>query len=369
MMIAAAEDSIEVLCTNQFTEEARVARWVHSSGSSPRIFRGMRVNLSAVRDGIVNSVRSLTRGGSQRFTLLIIPHSEKRLVKFQANVFAIVFFVVLFSFILSGFVYVAMHAPDASERVVERQQGLQSSQASLDAIMEELQEVMRVSKSFESTMRETIDGLRPGAASSPVSERGVGGDLAPFLDVQRLNSGELREIEDIRRLASTLRAAVEPLEEVQRISRVQQSLLTDIPNHWPLGARRGRVTHEFGPNVHPFTGQLYLHKGFDIADAIGVPVVASATGRVEEVTVDPGYGIQVWLRHKYGFRTMYAHLHSASVREGQEVEQGQQIGLLGNSGASTGPHVHFEVWLGNEVVDPAAFLKISNEFPRRVRSF
>ncbi|TVQ38103.1 MAG: M23 family peptidase [Spirochaetaceae bacterium] len=369
-MIAGAEDYIEVLCANRYTiKEARVARWVRSSGSNPRGLRGLRFSPSAIRDSLVGILRGVTRGGSQRFTLLIIPHSEKRLVKFQANVFAIIFFAVLFSFILAGFVYVAMHAPDASERVVERQQGLQSSQASLDAIMEELQEVMRISRMFEGTMRETIDGLRPGAASGAAADRSGGGDLTPFLDARRLNSGELREIEDIRHLASTLRSAVEPLEEVQRIFRVQQSLLTDIPNYWPVIGGRGRVTHEFGPNIHPFTGQLYLHKGFDIADAIGVPVVASARGRVDEISVDPGYGIQVWLRHRYGFRTMYAHLHSASVREGQDVEQGQQIGLLGNSGASTGPHLHFEVWLGNEVVDPAAFLKISNEFPRRVRSF
>ena len=346
-----------------------MARWVRSSGNSPRVRLGMRFSVSAIRDGIRNLGRNLTRSGTQRFTLLVIPHSERRLVKLQANVFAIIFFVVLFSFILAGFVYVATHTPAAADRVADRQQGLQSSQASLDAILDELQEVMRVAKAFDGAMRETIDGLRPSAGANLAPERSSGGDLSPFLNTRRFERGELAEVQDIRQLASTLRSAVEPLEEIQRVFRVQKDLLVDIPNYWPVVGGRGRVSHEFGPNIHPFTGQLYLHKGFDIADAIGVPVVASANGVVDEVSVDPGYGLQVWLRHKYGFRTMYAHLHSASVREGQEVNQGQQIGLLGNSGASTGPHVHFEVWLGNEVVDPAAFLKISNEFPRRIRSF
>lgn len=342
-------------------------RWLRSSGSGRHF--APRFAVSSIRDGLGSIGRNITRGGTQRFTLLIIPHSEKRLVKFQANVFAIVFFAVLFSFILAGFVYVAMNAPDASGRMVDGERGLQSSQASLEGILDELQEVMRVARVFDGAVRDTVDGLRPGSASAAVLDRSGGGDLSSFLDIRRLEGGDIAEIEDLRRLASTLRSAVEPLEEIQRIFRVQQSLLTEIPNYWPVAGGRGRVTQEFGPNIHPFTGQLYLHKGFDIADALGVPVVATAEGVVTVVNVDPGYGLQIWIRHKYGFRSMYAHLHSASVREGQEVRQGQQIGLLGNSGASTGPHLHLELWLGNEVVDPAVFLKMSNNFQRRVRSF
>lgn len=341
-------------------------RWLRSSGSARRFVP--KFGLSSVRDGIGSVGRAISRGGTQRFTLLVIPHTEKRLVKLQANLFAVAFFVVLFAFILAGFVYVALNAPDASGRMTDGSRDLQSTQASLETVLDELQEVMRVARFFDGAVRETVDGLRPGFGVSAPAERPAGGDLSVFLDSRRFSSSELAEVEELRHLASTIRSAVEPLEEIQRLFRVQQAILTDIPNYWPLAGGRGRVTQEFGPNIHPFTGQIYLHKGFDIADAIGVPIVATANGVVTEISVDPGYGLQLWIRHKFGFRTMYAHLHSVSVREGQEVRQGQQIALLGNSGASTGPHLHLEVWLGNEVVDPAVFLTMTNDFQRRVRS-
>ncbi len=341
-------------------------RWLRSSGSSRRFVP--KLGLSSVRDGIGSVGRAITRGGTQRFTLLVIPHSEKRLVKFQANIFAIAFFVVLFAFIFAGFTYVALHAPDATGRMSDGSRDLQSSQASLESILDELQEVMRVARLFDGAMRETVDGLRPGFGVTGPAERSTGGDLSAFLNSRRFDASELAEVEELRLLASTIRSAVEPLEEIQRLFRVQQALLQDIPNLWPVAGGRGRVSQEFGPNIHPFTGQIYLHKGFDIADAIGVPLVAMANGVVTDISVDPGYGLQMWIRHKHGFRTMYAHLHSISVREGQEVRQGQQIALMGNSGASTGPHLHLEVWLGNEVVDPAVFLTMTNDFQRRVRS-
>jgi murein DD-endopeptidase MepM/ murein hydrolase activator NlpD len=117
---------------------------------------------------------------------------------------------------------------------------------------------------------------------------------------------------------------------------------------------------EFGPNRHPINDQWYLHKGIDIADAVGVPIVAAANGKVTEVGVDPtGYGVYVWIDHKYGFRTRYSHLQRASVSEGQEVHQGETLGTLGNTGLSTGPHLDFIIVLGTDVVDPSAFLKIS----------
>lgn len=72
-----------------------------------------------------------------------------------------------------------------------------------------------------------------------------------------------------------------------------------------------------------------------------------------------GYGNYVFIRHNFGFYTRYAHLMRIFVHEGEHVKQGQEIGLLGTTGLSTGPHVHFEIWLGSQVIDPLRFLDIS----------
>jgi murein DD-endopeptidase MepM/ murein hydrolase activator NlpD len=128
-------------------------------------------------------------------------------------------------------------------------------------------------------------------------------------------------------------------------------------------AGRGRVTLEFGPAIHPITGSWYLHKGFDVADFTGTPVVAMAEGTVTKAEFDPyGYGNQVVIEHKYGFETSYAHMNGIDVREGQWVQAGQRIGTVGMTGIATGTHVHVELSLGGQIIDPAPFIRLSNDF-------
>lgn len=100
-----------------------------------------------------------------------------------------------------------------------------------------------------------------------------------------------------------------------------------------------------------------MHKGIDIAAAVGTPVVAAAPGTVTYAEWnDGGYGNLVEITHADGSATLYGHNDRLLVREGQEVEQGQQIAEMGSTGFSTGPHLHFEINNGNQSVDPIAYL-------------
>ncbi|MFO8034439.1 MAG: M23 family metallopeptidase [Candidatus Bipolaricaulota bacterium] len=122
---------------------------------------------------------------------------------------------------------------------------------------------------------------------------------------------------------------------------------------WPL---RGRISSPFGWRVHPIRGGRHLHSGLDIAVPEGTPVHAAAAGRVSMTGWSGEYGVLVMIRHTEGYSTYYAHLSQAKVQEGQYVEQAQVLGLSGNTGMSTGPHLHFEIREGSVPVDPELYL-------------
>lgn len=121
---------------------------------------------------------------------------------------------------------------------------------------------------------------------------------------------------------------------------------------------RGRFTDGFGYRHHPITGVWHMHNGIDIANRVGTPVVAARSGTVVHVESQIGnYGRFVILSHPGGFQTLYAHLDNFNVRRGQYVSTGQKIGELGNTGLSTGPHLHFSIIQRGRFIDPLTQLR------------
>jgi len=133
----------------------------------------------------------------------------------------------------------------------------------------------------------------------------------------------------------------------------QRSLLAATPTIWPV---RGWITSRFGHRRSPFTGALQMHVGLDIAARPGAPVKAAADGTVIFSGWRGDYGLMVTLDHGYGYRTRYGHLDSVNVLCGQGVKRGEVIGSVGDTGQSTGPHLHYEVRLNNVPTDPSPYL-------------
>ncbi len=113
-----------------------------------------------------------------------------------------------------------------------------------------------------------------------------------------------------------------------------------------------RLSSGFGMRLHPILGYSRLHKGIDFAASYGTPIMAAASGVVEAAFYHRGYGNFVRLKHSGGYGTGYAHMSRFTVRPGQRVEQGQVIGFVGSTGLSTGPHLHYEVYVNGKAVDP-----------------
>lgn len=133
----------------------------------------------------------------------------------------------------------------------------------------------------------------------------------------------------------------------------RQSLLSATPSIKPA---RGWFTSKFGYRVSPFTQQPVMHNGLDIAAAPGSPIMAPADGVVSFAGYDPGYGKLVSIDHGYGVVTRFGHTSQLFVEVGQKVKRRDVIAAVGNTGRSTGPHVHYEVRVKNVPVDPANYV-------------
>lgn len=118
-----------------------------------------------------------------------------------------------------------------------------------------------------------------------------------------------------------------------------------------------RVTSAFGMRHHPIDGGLRMHKGIDLAAAMGAPIHATADGVVREAEWAGGYGRMVAITHPGGSETRYGHMSRFNVVAGQKVRKGDVIGYVGSTGRSTGPHLHYEVLMNGRAIDPERHLR------------
>ena len=133
------------------------------------------------------------------------------------------------------------------------------------------------------------------------------------------------------------------------------TILADAPSLWPL---EGRVTSSFGEREDPINGEGAFHSGIDIAAPYGSPVRAAADGDVTGARMGSGYGREITIDHGHDVLTVYGHLSAMIVVPGQHVTRGQVIGYVGQSGRSTGPHLHYEVRVHMVPVNPHKYLRV-----------
>ncbi|MBZ7942407.1 M23 family metallopeptidase [Campylobacter molothri] len=151
------------------------------------------------------------------------------------------------------------------------------------------------------------------------------------------------------------------LENLKLTNEQQIEILRQIPNGWPI-ENKG-ITGNFGWREHPLLKRKEFHPGIDLRAEVGTPVYATANGVVEFAGYsDNGYGYNVILLHNFGFKTVFAHMTRRDiVKAGQFVSKGQLIGYSGNTGLSTGPHLHYEVRFINKTLEPLYFLNLKRK--------
>ncbi len=158
---------------------------------------------------------------------------------------------------------------------------------------------------------------------------------------------------DLGILSSQIKMRQFSYQELDEYLKNQKSLLSSTPSIWPT---RGWVTSAFGYRKSPFTGLPEKHEGLDIAARMGSEVRATADGKILLAGRENGYGNMVEIDHGYGVLTRYGHNSKNLVKVGDRVKRGQVIALVGNTGRSTGPHVHYEVLLHGIPVSPRNYI-------------
>jgi murein DD-endopeptidase MepM/ murein hydrolase activator NlpD len=128
----------------------------------------------------------------------------------------------------------------------------------------------------------------------------------------------------------------------------------------PLGRPvDGPITSDYGKRLDPVNGKLALHTGLDFRAKPSDNIYATADGVVQKAFYNGGHGNYVLIDHDNGYSTVFSHMKKFMVRPGDKVRRGQLIGLVGNTGRSTGPHLHYEVLLDGEPIDPEVFMKVA----------
>jgi len=172
------------------------------------------------------------------------------------------------------------------------------------------------------------------------------------------NSAEIIETKKrIGRLQRMLVAQSKSFEDIFELARDKDAMLQSIPAIQPVANKDlRRIASGFGMRIHPIYKIAKMHAGLDFTADEGTEVYATGDGRIEAVDSKlSGYGHHVVIQHGFGFETLYAHLSKVVVKPGEKVIRGQVIGYVGNSGTSTGAHLHYEVIKNGEKMDPVFY--------------
>jgi murein DD-endopeptidase MepM/ murein hydrolase activator NlpD len=240
--------------------------------------------------------------------------------------------------------------------MLRRDNSTQRSQIQWFAVqINDLKENLSRLNTFDRKLR-IIANLQNPAPYNRLS--GVGGSQADEHPLSSIFNKEHDKLvkdmrSDVGLLKEEAKLQEESLHELKEYIQGKKILLAYTPAIWPT---RGWTTSRFGYRVSPFTGLREFHQGLDISTQMGTPIISPADGVVTRVGMQGGYGKMITIDHGFGSKTRYGHISKAMVKVGAKVKRGQMIALVGNTGRSTGPHLHYEIHVNGLPVNPKRYI-------------
>ncbi len=299
---------------------------------------------------------------AKRYTFIFIPDITGKLNKFSVPKIVVKGAIAISLFFVVGFSYFAYTVYNKSSDLKEINElrsiaaGQKLEIQHFSKKMKQIEAHLARLEKFDRKLR-VITALEKQTPAS--SEFGTGGPdqdaMMNFSSSSKKYTESLMNTlnEDLTRINRQAEAQEISFFELDEFFKEQSSLLSHTPSIWPV---RGWVTSTFGYRRSPFTGLREMHEGLDIASQMKAPVTSTASGIVVRVGFRRGYGNVVEIDHGYGVVTRYGHNSKNLVKIGQSVKRGEVVALLGNTGRSTGPHLHYEVLLNGVPVNPDRYI-------------
>lgn len=226
----------------------------------------------------------------------------------------------------------------------------------LQTMEEEINRLVRPATSAHYSSRSHTAERTPVDTDGPSSSVGMGGVYyeTSHEELVTLADQVKRRLDD---LEEQVAVTIEQLQQTHSLAEAFHEKQRITPNIWPTDSKR--ITSRFGYRRDPFTKRKSFHAGIDIGGRINDPIYATAAGKVVASGYQRASGYYITIDHGNGLQTRYMHLNKILVQPGTWVEKGQRIGLLGNTGRSTGPHLHYEIIQHGQLIDPLVFLESS----------
>lgn len=285
------------------------------------------------------------------YTFIVVPHARARFRKFQVSVRLAKWTAGVLGFAFLVLAGVLIHYTSIAAEVFELR-GLRSENAALlvrtreyeqsagklQARVEQLQQMV-MKLGVMAGLEQTLPDSSVGGVGGVVSADSLAPAFEAHLDLHAMD----REVSELTKRSVRL----------EEFYKDQTVLLASTPSVWPV---RGYLSATFGNRRDPFTGQWDFHTGIDISTPRGTKIQAPADGVVVSCGSKGAYGNAMVIDHGHGVVTRYGHLDGFEVRPGQRLRRGDAIGSVGNTGRSTAPHLHYEVWVQDQAQNPIHFI-------------
>lgn len=297
----------------------------------------------------------------QLYTLMVIPHANSPTLSLQfplkwVKAAGLILSVIACFGLVFAFNY--QQARIAAEELKLLTCEFQEQQQQILLIAqqaEELENDIAAIRELDETVRDMMNLSSPKKNEQPV--RAASGEIAGSRSTTPSRGGlaatMLRTEMGLQSVRESIPESKNALQSLTKDIASQQAKERATPSIWPTS---GKITSSYGYRNSPFGYGRQFHSGIDIGAKRGVPIYATADGTVRFSGYKSGYGYVVHISHGYGYTTVYAHMSKTAARNGQSVQRGHVIGYVGSSGRTTGPHLHYEVRVDGDTVNPWPYM-------------
>jgi murein DD-endopeptidase MepM/ murein hydrolase activator NlpD len=284
------------------------------------------------------------------YTLIIVPHAKARFRRLHVSVRMTKWLAGISTAAVLAISGILVHYAWITAEVAELRR-LRTENRALRVKTEEYEQNAGQLRAKIDTLQNMVTklGVMAGLEKTLPDTRvgGVGGAIGSESVAPALDPAALHEMD---RSVSALTARSARLEEFYQDQSV---LLASTPSVWPV---RGYLSAGFGNRLDPFTGQRDFHTGLDVSAPVGTRVQSPADGVIVSAGQKGAYGNSIIIDHGFGVVTRYGHLSGFNVKPGQRVKRGDVIGFVGDTGRSTAPHLHYEVWVRDQAQNPIHYI-------------